>query len=590
LIGLAFEAAAAGTILGGLIAGGFWLLRERRLASELARVAGMVRDETGGAPDRSLGRSSGIASHVDTLCKGALAAHGRAAEQAREVAHLYAVLRSLQHGVCVHDADLNLVYFTDGFPTLYELPRDRLTPGMSLRSLLTLFIECGHAPNHTVESLFANWRKVADDRQPGSGWRELGSGRRVSFSHSPLPGGGLVVVTESVADRLRFEHESRAQSRFLATMSHEIRTPLNGVLGMAATLLDTPLTEDQRGVVATIQDSGDHLLRILNDILDFAKISAGRLDFESVPFAPAALAETVAATMAANAEVKGIALAERQLDTLPDAVLGDPGRIRQVLFNLVSNAVKFTPLGAVTIESRLIAMDETHATIEWTVRDTGIGIARERLGLLFDAFSQADNTISRRFGGTGLGLAISRQLIAQMGGTIHVESEPGHGSCFQVRLTMPLARDEPVSDARPDTDAAWERLAGFGRDIHVLLAEDTPTNQLVIKRMLGGLPVRLDIVGDGLGAVAAAARSPPDLIFMDMQMPGLDGVSAARRIRASGGPESTAPMIALTANAFPEDVRLCQEAGMSGFVAKPVTRDRLLRAMVEALDTAREVA
>ena len=382
------------------------------------------------------------------------------------------------------------------------------------------------------------------------------------------------------------EAESRARSGFLAVMSHEIRTPMNGVLGLAGVLLDTPLNEQQRKMVVAIRDSGDALMRILNDILDFSKLDAGKMALEYAAFSPAALTRSPVNLLGPRAGAKGLRMEAVCDPDLPAAVSGDSGRIRQVLLNLVSNAVKFSEQGSVTVHASCPEINGDTATLVWTISDTGMGIPPDRLDGLFREFMQVDSSINRRFGGSGLGLAISKRIIEQMGGTIGVTSRLGHGSTFRVTLRLPVA--EPVLDeeAAPLNAAAAfaARLRVLGRPMRLLFAEDNPTNQFVAMQSLRGFDVQSDMVADGLEAVHAASSFVYDVICMDMRMPDMDGLAATRAIRARGGHLATVPIIALTANAFPEDVRACQEAGMTGFLAKPVRRDAFLAALLGALD------
>jgi hypothetical protein len=378
---------------------------------------------------------------------------------------------------------------------------------------------------------------------------------------------------------------SAAKSSFLAMMSHEIRTPMNGVLGLASTLLDDDLRPQQRKVVEAIRDSGNDLLRILNDILDFSKLDASKMTFESVPFLPLALADGVVSILGVRARVKGLSLVVRSGSWLPPGLQGDSGRIRQVLINLVSNAIKFTAAGEVTVRVDCISHDDATAEMEWAVSDTGIGIATDRIGNLFGEFVQADNSISRRFGGTGLGLAISKRLVEQMGGSVSVTSSPGKGSTFRIHLTLPIVA-VPVGEIRqmPGHAAAWNAMrAALGRSPRLLFAEDNTTNQFVARRMLRDLDIHLDMVANGAEAVEAASRIAYDVIFMDMQMPEMDGVTAARIIRSRGGALAAVPIIALTANALPEDKQACLVAGMNQFLTKPVTREGMLNALLSAL-------
>jgi signal transduction histidine kinase/ActR/RegA family two-component response regulator len=381
------------------------------------------------------------------------------------------------------------------------------------------------------------------------------------------------------------EAENRAKSNFLAVMSHEIRTPMNGVLGLTSTLLDMDLGVKQRQIAKMIRESGGTLMRIINDILDLSKLDAGHLLFESSAFSPEMLSHNTVSVLLPGAQAKHLVLTVKAEPDVPTAVLGDAGRIRQILMNLVSNAVKFTEKGAIEVRVRCPSVTADSATIEWAVADTGIGIASDKLSAVFEEFVQADASITRRFGGSGLGLAISKRLAEQMGGELRVESTVGEGTCFTFSLILPLSETPAESDSDGRTTAALKDLiADLGRPLRVLVAEDSAINQFVAATLLEDIGVDADIVGDGLEAVASATRNRYDLILMDMQMPEMDGIEATRALRARGGRLATVPIIALTANAFDEDVRSCLDAGMNDFISKPIERERLLAAICRHLD------
>ncbi len=363
------------------------------------------------------------------------------------------------------------------------------------------------------------------------------------------------------------ERANRAKSEFLANVSHDVRTPMNGVIGMADLLLRTPLTSEQYGYTTTIRESAGLQLAILNDLLDTAKIEAGKLVLERVVFCPAALLEQLQLAFASLACDKGLSLTVKTID-LPAAVIGDPLRIRQVLTNLVNNAIKFTENGEVNIEAAA-SVDTDHARLNFAVKDTGIGIEAAQQEHIFDAFTQADGSTTRRFGGTGLGLSICRSLVNLMDGSIHLESTPGAGSRFWFTITLPIAR-EAVAGAG---DQAREiRLESV---LPVLVAEDNRVNQKVAAALLASFGLQVDLASNGVEAVEKCSRNDYALVLMDCQMPEMDGFEAARRIRRLARPRL--PIIALTAGASGADRRMAVDAGMDGFISKPVHRDELAR-------------
>jgi len=373
------------------------------------------------------------------------------------------------------------------------------------------------------------------------------------------------------------EAANEAKSAFLATMSHEIRTPLNGVLGMTQAMAADALSPVQKERLEVIRQSGEALLAILNDVLDLSKIEAGRFELESVEFDLAELMKGAHSAFTAIANKKGLSFDLTIEPATRGVYLGDPTRVRQILYNLISNALKFTEHGEVRVKAA--RQGEALALV---VSDTGVGIAEERLAALFEKFTQADASTTRRYGGTGLGLAICRELVHLMGGQIGAESRAGEGSQFTV--TLPIAKVGEAAApafASPPAPAAEPSLL----KIRVLAAEDNSVNQLVLKTLLHQIGVDPTVVENGAEAIRAWEEASWDVILMDMQMPVVDGLTATRRIRAaeqsSGRPRT--PIIALTANAMSHQMQACLAAGMDGHVAKPIEVARLFEALEMAL-------
>jgi PAS domain S-box-containing protein len=366
------------------------------------------------------------------------------------------------------------------------------------------------------------------------------------------------------------EQASRAKTEFLAAMSHEIRTPLHAITGVTGLILERPdLHPDLRRQIEQIDVSGAALLTVVNDVLDFSKIEAGAVEIDPKPFWPHSLVKDCAAIVAAMASKKGLVVEVRTGHPLPNRLVGDEPRIRQVLLNLLNNAVKFTPSGRIEVSLEHEGVSPTEDRLRIAVTDTGIGIPESEHGRLFQRFSQIDGSSSRRYGGTGLGLAISRQLIELMGGGIGVESEPGRGSTFRFSLTLPKA------DVPRAAEAAAPVRAGERRRLRILLAEDVEINQEIARSILERAGHRVDVVSDGAEAVMAVQTGIYDLVLMDVQMPVMDGVTATQRIRALPEPVGTIPIVAMTANVFAEQIASFKAAGMNDHVGKPFKREEL---------------
>ncbi|WP_413561399.1 PAS domain-containing protein [Bdellovibrio sp. HCB209] len=386
--------------------------------------------------------------------------------------------------------------------------------------------------------------------------------------------GGIVIVTSQINELVKAREEAlsatKLKSEFLANMSHEIRTPINGVIGMTGLLLDTHLDEEQRDYVDTVKRSGEALLTVINDILDFSKIEAGKLDFEFMDFCVIDSIEDVRKTLDLSAKKKKIDLQVEYAQTLP-LVKGDAGRVKQVLINLVSNAIKFTKEGVVTLRATLLSASEERCRLRFEVQDTGIGMSEQDLKKLFRAFSQADASTHRRFGGTGLGLSICKSLVEKMGGTIGVLSELGQGSTFWFEVEMPRAHKKESDQV--DSTTLLKPRTKRGR---ILIAEDNPVNQVITSKMVQKLGYHADVVANGKEVLETLSSIPYDLILMDCQMPEMDGYEATHIIRtAKNISNPNIPILAMTANAMAGDAEKCLDVGMNDYITKPVDIKKL---------------
>jgi signal transduction histidine kinase/DNA-binding response OmpR family regulator len=384
------------------------------------------------------------------------------------------------------------------------------------------------------------------------------------------------IEAELVKAKQAAEAASVAKGEFLANMSHEIRTPLNGIIGMIDLLRDTELSLRQKEFLGVMRESSFDLSALLSDILDFSKIEAGRLGLESVPFSVRDTVEGALKPFLYRAQAKGLSLETHLAPSIPNFLMGDPGRFRQILSNLVGNALKFTERGGVAVEIVLESGDPDSTRLRITVADTGIGIPRHKQRSVFDIFTQSDSSITRRYGGTGLGLAIVSQLVRLMSGRIWVESEEGHGSRFHVTLALSHPSPEALRAAESAAPPAPEASSG----LRILLAEDTAINQMVTWNVLKKRGHRVTVAANGREVLTLLDRQDFDLILMDVQMPELDGLETTRRIRAREKDTGRhIPIVAMTARALVNDRQMTLDAGMDDYLAKPIDGQKLLAAV-----------
>ncbi|QDO97453.1 PAS domain-containing protein [Ferrovibrio terrae] len=538
---------------------------------------------------------------------------------------MYDAIESISDGFVLYDKDERLILCNSRYREFYREIEDLLVPGARFSDILKASLQRDMVGmDSTFLDDWLNERLELFRRGSGSTETRLATGRWVRNTERRTSDGGVVGIRTDItalkeqqeilhrniadleaakrqveqqsfhmrelADRYaeekeRAEDASRAKSEFLAMMSHEIRTPMNGVLGTIGLLQNTDLSKHQYKLITTARDSAEHLLSLINDILDFSKLEAGRIDLEEIDFDLPHLVESAISMMNPRAVMKGLRMSSELADGVPRFLKGDPGRLRQILFNLAGNAIKFTDKGEVRILVDARKLDDGRYMLLVKVRDTGIGIAADQIDRLFSRFNQADSSIARRFGGTGLGLAISKQLAELMGGRIGVDSEEGKGSTFWFEL--PLAEGQPVqTEALPVPANGPATL----RSLRILVAEDNQVNQMVIGLMLRQLGHQSDIVTNGIEACEQVQKAPYDLVLMDMQMPEMDGMTATTTIRKMQHAAAKIPIIALTANAMEGDRERYISAGMDDYVAKPIALPLLIAAMNRVMGASEQAA
>ena len=513
-----------------------------------------------------------------------LARHRRDMLRSREM--LQAAVENISQGLLVVDAQRKMPVLNARAAELLEVPPYLTRPGVSFDALLAWQVETGEFAGQDAETVRALVSSGGLAHGDTVYQRKRQNGTVLEIRTKVLDTGLAVRTYTDITEQKRTaqilaeardaaQAAARTRTEFLAVMSHEIRTPLNGVIGIAGLLEDMELAPAQRDYVRLIRQSGDHLLELVNDILDFSRLEADRVQLEGVDFDPLALVQGVTSMLLIQASTKGLHLSAVTADNLPAAVTGDPGRLRQILLNLVGNAVKFTDQGWVTLKLAHEPANDGCVRLLFSVADSGIGISCESIERMFKQFTQMDGSISRRFGGSGLGLAICRRLVELMGGTITVESQPGVGSTFRFDITLKLAQAPHVSSLITWPEPQKEPA------LRILVAEDNLTNRLVALRMLERLGHHADAVGTGAEAIAALALAQYDVILMDVMMPEMDGLTATRQIRANEQLSVRITIVGLTAGTGAENLAACLEAGMDAAITKPVTLPQLRAAIAE---------
>lgn len=501
----------------------------------------------------------------------------------RAEALLRSAIETIDEAFVIYDPDGKLVFCNEKFRRLYDGIAPLVVPGVTFETLLRADIANGHYPQALGQVEAWVQARLVSHRDGAGLWLQPLRDGRILRNVERKSAEGYVVefrvdVTELQKAKERADAASVAKGRFLATMSHEIRTPMNGIIGMTDLALGTTSDLERRDYLSMVKSSADALIGVINDILDFSKIDANKLTLESVPLDVRACAHAVLSILNFQARDKGIRLRADIDHRVPQSVMGDPGRLRQILINLIGNAVKFTTQGEVvlqiTAEPGAEQAADSQVTLGFAVQDTGIGIAGDKLAQIFEEFSQADNSITRQFGGTGLGLAISSRLVALMGATLTVQSQLGRGSTFFFAVPMTVA--DPVvnpmaSGLRGGAD--HEAALDAHRALKVLVAEDHLINQQLAIHLLGRLGHECTLAENGQFAIEQlVAGNHFDVVLMDMQMPVMDGLEATRQIRLweAGLGRQPITIIAVTANAMPEDRDLCLGAGMNDYLSKPI--------------------
>ncbi len=503
-------------------------------------------------------------------------------EMARQLrdsrAMLWSAIDAIGEAFVIYDQDDRLLYCNDECRKYYRTTADMLVPGNRFEDIIRAGAQRGQYPEAggRVEAWVAE-RLEAHRVGNASLIQKTDEGRWLRIIERLTPDGlrvGFRVdITELYLAKEKAENANRAKSDFLSSMSHEIRTPMNGILGMTEVVLDTQISEEQRECLSIVKDSAHALLTIIDDILDFSKIEAGRMALESIPFVLGKMIDGLVAAQSPAAKAKQLEIEVSLADDVPVEICGDPVRLGQIINNLLGNAIKFTASGRIRIMvSQVEHLPDERLRLQVAVADTGIGIPPEQIGSIFDAFVQADSSVTRHFGGTGLGLAISRRLVACMGGALRVESVPGEGSTF----TFDFLSDPPRATRAAEGESGL--VQATTRALDILVVDDNAVNLRLMCAILKKAGHRTVVAGNGQEALEQLAARHVDVVFMDLKMPVLDGIETTRRIRAGEIHSGRhLPIVALTADAVAGDRERCLLAGMDDYLAKPLIRAELFR-------------
>ena len=502
---------------------------------------------------------------------------------------LEATKENIPSGLTVFDDQLRLKVFNSKSRILLDLPESAFQIGTSFKDIMVFMFDRGDFGHWPEKERAKQLKRILEDRRPHRFAHIIHLDRYIEITSSVMPGGGFISTLVDITTRLKNEEKleallkqandaNEAKTNFLSTISHEIRTPLNGVIGMAHMLKETSLNDEQQDMLQTVLHSGSTLLSLINDVLDMNKIESGNLEIENILCDLDEIVTAIKAPFMVQAQQKGISLDVNINPEVAVHVYSDPTRLRQILMNLLGNAMKFTEKGSIAISINPVKSEAVDMQItEISVSDTGVGIAEDRLEAIFHSFSQADNTINRRFGGTGLGLSIVRSLVRLMGGEIRVSSVKEQGTTFTVEVPLKIASADVIAEAATQLEAADLKEIG---SLDVLVVEDTAMNAMITCSFLKSLGHNSEVAENGQIAVDRLAQSKFDLILMDVHMPVMDGIEATKHIRRRKS-EEILPIIGVTAEAFTDRHTYMKKVGMNDVLTKPFTKDQLKKVIAK---------